>query len=267
MEIISLVSSSNSLLKRIRSLHDRSGREKTGTFLLEGAKIYDEAISHGIHVQDVVVTAQFLDRDLPRLKNADALKRVNLVDDNIFSAPATTESPQGLIAVASCRAQQAPDLFEPAPPLVVIADRIQDPGNLGTMVRTSLALGASGLILTKGSVDAYNPKVVRSAAGALFALPILQDRSIQEALSLCRQHGLIISALSADGASVLNELNLTVPSAILFGNEASGLDVEVEKQTDYFVRIPMAQSSESLNVSIAHAIVMYEAMTQRKSMP
>lgn len=131
-------------------------------------------------------------------------------------------------------------------------------------MRTALALGASGMMLSKGSVDAFNPKVVRSAAGALFSLPFIENLSIETCVSECRKRGLKILALSADGDSVLDEIDLTVPSALLLGNEANGLDTAVEKSADLIVSIQMKDESESLNVAIANAIVMYEASSQRR---
>lgn len=268
MQITPITSAANSLLKRIRLLHSASGRKKEGRFLIEGMKLFDEAVKHNIAIEDVVVSESFLEREFdPHNQNSafnHAVSQVVVVEDKLFTPLATTETPQGLVAVAELRACKIDELFAGKAPLVVIADRIQDPGNLGTMMRTALALGASGMMLSKGSVDAFNPKVVRSAAGALFSLPFIENLSIETCVSECRKRGLKILALSADGDSVLDEIDLTVPSALLLGNEANGLDTAVEKSADLIVSIQMKDESESLNVAIANAIVMYEASSQRR---
>jgi TrmH family RNA methyltransferase len=264
MEIISITSASNSLLKRMRLIQSRSGREKEGSFLIEGLKLFDEAVKHGVDIEDVVITESLLDSGFAEGQFKDVLDKVVVVEDKLMSGLATTETPQGLVASARFKRWATADLFAGTAPLVVVADRVQDPGNLGTMMRTALAFGATGLILTKGSVDAFNPKVVRSAAGALFALPFAENQSIEDAVSLCRERGLSILALSADGTSVLNEIDLKKPSALLLGNEANGLDEAVERDADKMVAIPMAEKSESLNVAIANAVVLYEASRQRR---
>lgn len=266
MEILPVSSSSNSLLKRIRLLQTRSGRDKANCFLIEGIKVFDEAIKHGVKVTHVVVNREFLASGISDCKSAGELSTVTLVEDErIFGELATTETPQGLIAIAERTPHEVADLFHKKDhaPLVVIADRVQDPGNLGTMFRTALAMGASGMILTKGSVDAYNPKVVRSASGALFALPFVEQLNIQEAIADCKKQGLAVLALSAGGSTLLKDANLKQPCALLLGNEANGLDKEAEDAAHHIISIPMEDKSESLNVAIASAIVLYEAMSQR----
>lgn len=270
MEIIPVTSAANSLLKRIRLLHSASGRKKEGRFLIEGVKLFAEAVKHGIDCEDVVVSESHLDsREFDKQQSESALRsalsKIVVVEDKLFAQLATTETPQGIIAVAQLKAYKLENLFSGSTPLVVVADRVQDPGNLGTMMRTALALGATGMILTKGSVDAFNPKVVRSAAGALFALPFAENLSIHDCMTACRERGLSILALSADGNTLLADADLKKPIALLLGNEANGLEKEVEQEADMIVSIPMHQSSESLNVAITNAIVLYEASVQRQA--
>jgi len=250
-------------------LHNASGRKKEGRFLIEGMKLFDEAVKHNIGIEDVVVSESFLEREFDP-HNIDSafnnvVSQVVVVEDRLFAQLATTETPQGLVAVAELKTSAYEDLFLGAAPLVVVADRVQDPGNLGTMMRTALALGATGMMLTKGSVDAFNPKVVRSAAGALFSLPFAENLSIESCIIDCRKRGLQVLALSADGDSPLAEVDLTKPSLLLLGNEANGLEKSVEKSADLMVSIPMSTDSESLNVAIANAIVLYEASSQRRN--
>lgn len=264
MEITPVTSSANSLLKRIRLLHSASGRQKEERFLIEGAKLFDEAVKHGVTMDDVVISQSFYERGFDRHDLDEVVSKVTVVDDKLFAGLATTETPQGLVAVAHLKPGKIDDIFGGTAPLVVIADRVQDPGNLGTMMRTALALGATGMILTKGSVDAFNPKVVRSAAGSLFALPFAEGLSIDEGIAMCRGRGLNILAFSAAGTIDLSEVDLKKPSALVLGNEANGLDERAEELADSVVSIPMADASESLNVAIANAIALYEASSQRR---
>jgi len=263
VEVVEITSSSNSLLKRIRLVQSRSGREKEGSFLIEGLKLFDEAVKCGIEIEDVVVEKGFWESGFIDDSVRASVSKLIVVDDKLFAPLATTESPQGLIAVAKLKRWTLGEVFSGVAPLVVVADRVQDPGNLGTMLRTSLAFGATGMLITKGSVDAFNPKVVRSAAGSLFALPFVENISIEDAVAECRGSGLKVLALSADGDMELSEVDFRKPSALLLGNEANGLDESVENSADHMVSIPMSNQSESLNVAIACAIAMYEASSQR----
>lgn len=263
MEVNEITSSSNALVKRIRLVHSRSGREKEGAFLVEGVKLFDEAVKNKIAIEAVVISKTFMDSDFSPDAVAGSVSKIAVVDDKLFSQLATTETPQGLIAVARLKRWKLDEVFSGVAPLVVVADRVQDPGNLGTMMRTALAFGATGMLITEGSVDAFNPKVVRSSAGAMFALPFIEDISIEDAVAECRGNGLKVFALSADGDMKLGEVDFRKPSAVLLGNEANGLSEDVEDAADHVVSIPMDVKSESLNVAIACAITLYEASSQR----
>ncbi len=260
MEINSVSSATNSLLKRVRQLQSRSGREKAAAFLIEGEKLFDEAVKHAVEIEAVVVRESFLASDFLQSRQ---LSKVTVVDDKLFLDLATTQTPQGLVAIARFKPWPLDAVFQGATPLVVIADRVQDPGNLGTMMRTGLALGATGMFFTKGSVDAFNPKVVRSAAGALFAIPFVENIVIEDAIRQCRIRGLTVLAFSADGKQRLSDIELSKPSALLLGNEANGLEQTIEATADLVVSIPMSKTSESLNVAVANAIILYEASRQR----
>jgi len=148
--------------------------------------------------------------------------------------------------------------------LVTVAYSISDPGNLGTIIRSSLAFGADAVFLTRGSVDPYNPKVVRAAAGALFALPVIEDVDAPDLLNEAKAAGVQVVSLAASGHKTLKEVDFKKASLILIGNEAHGIDQDLLEKSDLVASIPIAKRSESLNAAVAHSIALYEASDQRR---
>ena len=262
MKINEIESSSNGLLKKIRALHQRSAREKTRDFLIEGPKAVQEAYNKGLTVGDVVVSQTFLTDDAALLAELD-IAAVSVVDDQLFKELATTTTPPGILAIAQMPEYSAADLFKGNKPLIVIVDAIQDPGNLGTMVRTALAASVSGMILTKGTVDPYNPKVVRAAMGALFAMPMIWDLSYAEAVELCHQHNVRVIACEPTADKLVFEADLKGPVCFVFGNEGQGFNDADLSLADDLISIPMNPQSESLNVAISAGVILFTAVQQR----
>jgi RNA methyltransferase, TrmH family len=262
MKITPIASPSNVILKTVRGLHQRSVREKTGQFLIEGPKVLLEALAKGVQLKQIVVSESFLKAGLGELHNAN-IPAVSVVDDRNFEYLVTTEGPCGIVAVANMPNTHPDKLFEPSSSLVVIANAIQDPGNIGTMIRTALAASASGMILTKGTVDPYNPKVVRSAAGALFSLPILHNVRIEECVPMLKDRGFKVIACDQNAPRLYWEVNLQERIALIFANEGQGFSDPVLELADTTVAIPMNQQSESLNVAISAGIILFGALQQR----
>jgi len=262
MKITPISSAVNPLLKRIRSLHQRAAREKSGLFLVEGAKVVNEALSKGLRIKDVLVSQSFLKAGLGASHTAD-IPAICVVDDKQFRELSPSGTSCGIIATAEIRQWSPESLFRATPTLVLIAHAIQDPGNLGTMLRTALAARASGMILTKGTVDPYNPKVVRSAAGALFALPLVYDITIEQAIQMVRDRGLSVITCDPEAKRPFWELDMLGPAALVFGNEGQGFAGNVLELSDASVSIPMEKECESLNVAVSAAIIMFEVARQR----
>jgi len=263
LKINAIESSSNSLLKTIRGLQQRHTREKTGLFLIEGRKAVAEARDKRLSIKDIVVSRSYLQAE-PDVVAARDIGAVSVVDDKLFKELATTTTPEGILAVAAVPRYQFADLFKgPGNPLIVIAHALQDPGNLGTIIRTSLAASAGGLVLTAGTVDAFNPKVVRSAMGALFSLPIVGDVPYAQAISELKSKGVRIVACDASASRRYFECDLRQPVALVLGNEGQGFTREDLELADELVSIPMNAQSESLNVAVAGAIVLFSAVQQR----
>lgn len=266
MKVNSITSEANALLKRMRSLHQRAAREKSGLFLIEGPKALDEAQQKGVDIRDVVVSESFWKNGPGALGNVDVAE-VAVVEDRLFKTLVTTTSPCGVAAIAALPRRDAVSMFKPANPLIVVGAALQDPGNLGTLIRTALAASASGIILTKGTVDPYGPKVVRSAAGALFAMPILWGVTMSDAISLLKEHDVRILACDMHGEKQYFEADLTGRCAIVVANEGQGFEEETLESCDEIISIPMNEASESLNVAIAAGVVLFAAVEQRLKKP
>lgn len=262
MQTTSITSAQNASLKRIRALHDRSAREKESLFLIEGPKLLNEALAKHVSVVDVVASKSFWLEGMPHLDQAQ-IETVSIVEDKLFKELMTTQTSCGVIAVARFRDTSLDECLQGARTLLVIGEGLQDPGNVGTLIRAALAFGASGLALIKGSVDPYNPKVVRSAMGALFALPVVLVDDLAELFRRLKEESIRIVALETHAEHSLHATKLTGPIAILLGNEGNGLSTEARSFADELARIPISPASESLNVAVCGSIVLYQCAVDR----
>jgi TrmH family RNA methyltransferase len=195
-----------------------------------------------------------------------------------MEAIADTKTPQGVAAIVSRPYIELDDLLSHSPDLLVIADELQDPGNLGTIIRTAEAAGASGLITTRYTVDPFNDKAIRGSMGSALRLPIVTGAMRTDIADRCRRNkikliasrtapgtsiGVIEDAARADRIKLYTEVDMTVPIALIVGREATGVSESSQREADEFVHIPMAQGVESLNVAAATAMLLYEAARQR----
>jgi TrmH family RNA methyltransferase len=263
LKINAITSPSNPLLKQIRGLHERRAREKSRLFLVEGAKPVAEAFEKRLRIKDVVVSNAYLSAHPDVVHGAD-LKAISVVDDKLFKEISTTTTPAGVLAVAEMPQYVFADLFQSnRTPLIVVAHAIQDPGNLGTIIRAALAASVTGIVLTKGTVDPFNPKVVRGAMGALFALPIVCDVDYPEAAAQLKERGLRVFACQPGAERNYFQVDWRQPAAIALGNEGQGFSPADLQQADELISIPMNPQSESLNVAVSAAIVLFSAVQQR----
>jgi RNA methyltransferase, TrmH family len=245
--------------KELRALHRRRERLASGRFLAEGIRVVEDLLSSSLQVR-WVLTASSLEDSLRGLDLIAAIDRAGLirrtVTDREFAALADTENSQGVIAVAEIPVSDFGHLdLVREPAVVLVLDAVQDPGNFGTLVRTAEALGAAGVIVLPGTVDPWNPKSVRSAAGSAFRMPILSFKW-EEASAALRQSGMSIVAAALEG-DPLGPVPIR-RAALVVGNEGSGLSPHVREDADRLVRIPLRGRAESLNVSAAAAILLYE---------
>lgn len=245
-----ITSSEHKLVKKIASLKEKKYRERYREFMVEGALSVTWALSSPYQVRDIVFSEDF---HLPEDLQTEG-KNLVKVPAHLFAKMADTKTPQGILC--TCSLPETPAMPEAG--LFVYCDRVRDPGNLGTIIRTADAMGFDGVILSPDCVDPYNPKLVRSTMGSLFHIT-LYDGVDYEAMATWQHHGfsLAVSALS-EKAVTPQELSVTDKTVIVMGNEASGVSKEILSLADSVVKIPMAGSAESLNVAAAAAILMYE---------
>lgn len=257
-----LTSLQNPLVKQIRKLHQAKGRKEQQLFLLEGTHLIEEACAVGYPLTTVCCTPHWQER-YPQLweRLCQQSQRSELVSEAVLAAIATTVNPDGVVAIAPRMQPQSLTLNR----LGIALETLQDPGNLGTIIRTAAAAGVDGLWLSHDSVDLDHPKVLRASVGAWFRLPIAVSSNLTETLSNYRQQGLQIVATLPNASLSYWQLDLTRPTLIVLGNEGAGLSAECSAMADHHIRIPLQRGVESLNVAICTALILYEAQRQREN--
>ncbi len=253
-----ITSTDNPRVKLLRRLQNRRGtREKEGVFIIEGTRLISEAISAQAPIRMAFHTGHLDESGRGLIHNMQRLgAEVFTVSDEIMSVCSDTVAPQGILAVLPI--PERPILRDID--LALVLDRITDPGNLGTILRTALATGVDAVLLTEGTVDAYNPKVVRSAMGAHFRLPIVRS-SIEELPQYLADLQLYLADARAQRSYL--EVDWREPAGLIVGSEASGVQPAIEKITAHRVRVPMPGKMESLNAAVATAVILYEIIRQR----
>lgn len=249
------------LVTTIRNLHLRKGRRRRGLTLAEGVRLVEEALDAGVPLRGVVVAADF-----PGTGRADALLRevagravpIEQVPARVFRELASVETPQGVLAVVEHPAWTFDHLQPGRGRPVLVLDAVQDPGNVGTLLRTAFALGAAGAVLLRGSADLQNPKVVRAGMGATFRLPVVAAEPAEFA-AWARREAVRVWATAADGTPLQRA---TAPErlAVAVGNEGSGIRPSVRELAELQVAVPLARGAESLNVAVAAGILLYEVI-------
>lgn len=249
----------NPLVKAAAELKQKKYRQQRGVFLAEGLRTVEEAVAFKA-AQQIFYTATEDERTLRLLEQAALMQlKLSCVSEAVMKKIADTETPQGIIAV--CRMQEQPlEKLLASGKLLLVLDRVGDPGNIGTMLRTADAAGVGGIILLKGSADIYAPKTVRASMGSLFHVPVLSGVAEQPFIDEAQRAGYQLLVTALDGADNLYQADLGGRLAFVMGNEAGGVSASLLRQADKRVFIPMRGHAESLNVAMAAGIVMFEAM-------
>jgi TrmH family RNA methyltransferase len=242
-------------------------RQAEDRFVVEGAKLLGEALRAGALIETVFIDAAGsgpIDRDLAQACE-QAGADVRQLQAGVLSRACDTVTPQPIAAIVGTVDISLDDLWSRHPDLVVVCAGVRDPGNLGTIVRSAGAAGAGAVVCCAGSVDLYNPKSVRASAGALFHLPVVAGVDTATVLEELARQGVRRWGTAAHGGRVFTETDLAAPSALVLGNEASGLAMSLDPYLDGTLTIPMAGAVESLNVATAAAIICFEAARQRSA--
>jgi TrmH family RNA methyltransferase len=260
-----MLTATDARVRRIRRLlHERPVRRAEGAFVVEGANVIATALEAGAELEALYVApeAEEAHPELLALAAGRGLAVLPLAA-GVLERVSDTVTPQPVLAVARRRPGALADLA--AADLVVVGVDVRDPGNAGTLVRSAQAAGAQGVVFCRGSVDVTNPKTVRASAGALFHVPVVEGGDPQEVLGVLGDAGLVRIGTSARGGISPDRADLTGRVALVFGNEAHGLPADVASGLDGVVTIPMAGRTESLNLGMAAAILLYEAQRQRRA--
>jgi TrmH family RNA methyltransferase len=259
----------NALVKELRQAFARAERTEDGLCAVEGVRIVEEAIRSGLRFRAVFFrdSAQNLaDRLLPQIgANVETL----LLSDKLFDGTVPSETPQGVAALVRFKEFSLDEVMERlqvGPVMVLIG--LQDPGNLGTILRSAEAFGSAGVVLGEGTVSPFNSKVIRASAGSMFRLPVLLAKragGMEEISARLRKQSVRLIATSSHKGTPLDEARLTGPSAVFIGSEGAGLPRAVMAQVDELIAIPHTAQVESLNAGVAGSIVLYEAARQRRT--
>ncbi|PKL42920.1 MAG: hypothetical protein CVV41_12920 [Candidatus Riflebacteria bacterium HGW-Riflebacteria-1] len=248
----SIDSKSNALVKKALRISSGKAHEADPLLVVEGFKLIDEALKSGARLQMCFVCEAELLIDRPEIAS-----RAILVPRNLLRELTTVQTPGSVIAYFDPVSQQDADVVLTRSSMVIVLDRIQDPGNLGTIMRTGEALGADAIIMLKGCCSQYNPKAIRAAMGSSFRLPTINAPDHTSAIELLKRHGFTCLATGMHGKK-LPEFSFPSKSAIFFGQEGQGLDEQIFSECTVTLAIPMQGQVESLNVATSVAVCLYE---------
>ena len=260
-----ITSKENKAVKYLVSLSDPKVRKKEKAFLIEGIKMVEEALRDNLGVKQVIAApslTQHHGKGVLKLAERHGVE-ILWISERLLDSTSDSKTPQPVMAVVGMREYSEEALLAHSSELIIIAHQLQDPGNLGTIIRTAEAVGASGVAITPNSVDPHNPKTVRASMGSILRVPVVKMTDSKGFLGKCKQRGFQTAALVLNGKHALFEMDLKKPTVIIVGQEGSGLQGDILENVDLRVRIPMAESIDSLNVATSAAVILYEAFRQR----
>ncbi len=261
----------NAEIKHLSGLKENAGREGQAKFLIEGKRAVTEALSNNASIERILVNIAVDSAKFSEIYSAaeDRGVVIDELPDAKFNKLSSTGTSQGVIAVARIRSISLESILgeirSKRSALVIILDRISDPGNLGTILRSASWFGIDLVLTGEGSVDIYNPKVVRSAMAAIASLNVVQEVKPREAMSKLKSLGFTIIASSQNGKTNYSGFAFPKKSCLIFGSEASGIDKRIFDLCDESIMIPRVGKMESLNVGVASSVVMSEIMRQRSA--
>jgi len=261
-----ITSLQNPRIKAAVRLRSRHGREKAGLMLIDGARELSRAIAGGVELREVFLCPALCTSSEAR-QVANTLPdsaQVFQVSEAVFRKLAFGRRAEGILGLAAIPQRTLDSLVLPQNPLVAILEAVEKPGNVGAVIRSADAAGLAAVILADPATDLYNPNAIRASLGTIFTLPVCQAESA-EIIAWLRRSGLKIVAARVDGEMTYDQVDYRAPTAILLGSEAAGLSSAWRADDIHGVRLPMCGAADSLNVSVAAAVLFYEALRQRRS--
>lgn len=252
-----ITSKDNRIYKTCEQLSQKKHRDRLGKYLIEGENLIEEALKTGTKVETVLIRKGY--EKIPETLEDKAF----VLDEKLFDKLAQTQTSQGILAIVR-KPERDKHEFADKPGNFVVLDRLQDPGNIGTILRTADAAGYGLAIVMKGTADIFSPKVVRAATGSLFRMPVVFMDSNSELVEFTRAAGKKLVATCFDTERRYFDEDLTDNIALVIGNEGNGICEEIIESSDVKIKIPMQGNIESLNASVAAGILMYEAVRGKK---
>lgn len=247
-----IISKNNEYIKHIKSLSQKKYRDEYHEFIIEGIKLVKEAIEEKVNIKKIIICEELFNEKID-------FNDIEYVDEKIFKYISETETPQGVLAVVEQKESN-----NVLGDIIFALDNVQDPGNLGTIIRTLDCAGINSLILSSGCADLYNSKVVRSTMGAIFRVNIEKHTNFTEKLLELKQKGYKIIVTSLNTNKSLYDIDFREKSIVVIGNESKGVSSEVMDLADTKIKIPMLGRTESLNAGVAASIIAYESVRQKQ---
>ena len=262
MQVIS--SKDNEIIKSIKKLKDKKYRDESNEYVVEGVKLVEEAVKENAKIKQIIVCEDTTRTyEIPTHIMLEIAKYECIsVSDKIFNIITQVTNPQGIMAIIEKNAQNAK--IDYTQDIIVVLDDVQDPGNLGTILRTVDSIGLNQIIVSKGTADAFNSKVVRSTMGAIFRIKIIEVENLAQAIKEMRKHHFKLMVTSLQTKNSIYDIDF-YKKIIVIGNEANGVSKEIQDMADEKSKIPMLGRTESLNASVAAGVVMYEYVRQKLS--
>jgi len=262
LKMQTITSKDNELIKHIRKLKDKKYRDESNEYVVEGVKLVEEAVKENAKIKQIIVCEDTTRTyEIPTHIMLEIAKYECIsVSDKIFNIITQVTNPQGIMAIIEKNAQNAK--IDYTQDIIVVLDDVQDPGNLGTILRTVDSIGLNQIIVSKGTADAFNSKVVRSTMGAIFRIKIIEVENLAQAIKEMRKHHFKLMVTSLQTKNSIYDIDF-YKKIIVIGNEANGVSKEIQDMADEKAKIPMLGRTESLNASVAAGVVMYEYVRQK----
>ena len=257
-----ITSKDNELIKHIKKLKDKKERDLSNEYIIEGIKLIQEAIQENAKIKQIIICDDCEKTEsIPKdLMYEIAKQECIYVTNKIFETITEVLNPQGIVATIEKQSKEIQ--IDDKQDIILALDDIQDPGNLGTILRTADSIGLTQILVSKGTADCYNPKVVRSTMGAIFRVKIIECEDLVKTLKEIKKHKfeIVVSSLQTDNS--IYDINYH-KKVIVIGNEANGVKKEIQDLADKKIKIPMLGKTESLNASVATGIILYEYVRQK----
>lgn len=257
-----ITSKENKIIKHIIKLKEKKYRKEYNEYIIEGAKIVQEAIQEKAKIKQIIISENAINTDLIQNHLKEELQKIDYIQvpSKIFKLISEVEKPQGILAIIEKEKQE--EYIDVNQDIILALDDLQDPGNLGTIIRTADSVGLKQILISKGTTEAYNPKVIRSTMGAIFRVKIIECENLKETLKRLQKNNFKIMVTDLNTDKSIYDIKLQ-KKVIIIGNEANGVSEEIKNIADTRAIIPMFGKTESLNASIATGVILYEYVRQK----